>query len=63
MTLRHRLEALEGPKPPPVDPVDEAAVDAEIRQLVMEIAARDGISVDAVLAQVEAEVQAAAERP
>jgi len=60
VTLRQRVERLEGPTPPPVD---EAAVDAEIRELVAEIAARDGISVDAVLAQVEAEVRAAAERP
>lgn len=63
MTLRQRLEALEGPKPPPVDPVDEAAIDAEIRQLVAEICARDGITVDALLAKMDAEVQAAAERP
>lgn len=63
MTLRQRLERLEGPKPPPVDPVDEAAIDAEIRELLREIAARDGISVDAVLAQVEAEMQALAGRP
>jgi len=52
MTFRRRLERLEGPAPPPVD---VAAVDAEIRELVAEIAARDGISADAVLAQVEAD--------
>jgi len=63
MTLRRRLEALEGPKPPPVDPVDEAAIDAEIRELLREISARDGIDMDVLLAQVEAEVRAVAERP
>lgn len=60
MTLRQRVERLEGPTPPPVD---EAAVDAEIKQLVGEICARDGITVDALLAKMDAEVQAAAERP
>ncbi len=60
MTLRTRVERLEGPKPPPVD---EAAVDAEIKQLVAEIAARDGISADAVIAKIEAEMEALAGRP
>ncbi len=60
MTLRRRLEHLEGPTPPALD---EAAIDAEIKQLVGEICARDGITVDALLAKMDAEVQAAAERP
>lgn len=60
MTLRQRLERLEGPTPPAID---EAAVDAEIRELVAEIAAREGISADAVLARVEAEVARLPERP
>jgi len=60
VTLRRRLERLEGPTPPAID---EAAVDAEIRELVAEIAARDGISADAVIAKIEAEMQALAGRP
>ncbi len=62
MTLRRRLEHLEGLEGPTPPPVDEAAVDAEIRELVAEIAARDGISADAVLARVEAEVARLPER-
>lgn len=38
MTLRQRLERLEGPKVPE----DEAAIDAEIRRLLHELGARDG---------------------
>ncbi len=60
MTLRQRVEHLEGSTPPPMD---EATIDAEIKQLVAEICARDGITVDALLAKMDAEVQAAAERP
>lgn len=38
MTFRRRLEHLEGSTSPPVD---EAAVDAEIRQLLHELSTRD----------------------
>lgn len=39
MTLRHRVERLEGPKP---SPVDTEALDAEIRQLLGELGTREG---------------------
>jgi len=49
VTLRQRVERLEGPRTPPVD---EAAVDAEIRQLVA-VVGEDAFL--RVLAEVEAD--------